>query len=67
MAFDQSKAFKKLEEIVEAKDTASFVFDFLLAFGSPKATITKLKNNYGSNSQLLDDAVSLKTNSISCR
>lgn len=60
MAFDQSRAFKKLEEIVEAKDTASFVFDFLLAFGSPKATITKLKNNYGSNSQLLDDAVSLK-------
>ena len=60
MAFDQSKAFKKLEEIVEAKDKASFVFDFLLAFGSPKATITKLKNNYGSNSQLLDDAISLK-------
>jgi type II restriction/modification system DNA methylase subunit YeeA len=60
MAFDQSKAFKKLEEIVEVKDKASFVFDFLLAFGSPKATITKLKNNYGSNSQLLDDAVSLK-------
>ena len=60
MAFDQSKAFKKLEEIVEAKNTTSFVFDFLLAFGSPKATITKLKNNYGSNSQLLDDAVSLK-------
>ena len=60
MAFDQSKAFKKLEDIVEAKEQASFVFDFLLAFGSPKATITKLKNNYGSNSQLLDDAVSLK-------
>lgn len=60
MAFDQSKAFKKLEEIVSAKDTTSFVYDFLLAFGSPKATITKLKNNYGSNSQLLDNAISLK-------
>ena len=60
MAFDQSKAFKKLEELVTAKDTISFVYDFLLAMGSPKATITKLKNNYGSNSQLLDNAISLK-------
>lgn len=60
MAFDQSKAFKKLEEIVVAKDQSSFIFDFLLAFGSPKATITKLKNNFGSSSTLIDDAISLK-------
>lgn len=60
MAFDQSKAFKKLEDIVLKKEHSTFIYDFLLSFGSPKATITKLKNNYGSNSQLLDNAISLK-------
>ncbi|WP_350644653.1 DNA methyltransferase [Pseudoalteromonas sp. G24-MNA-CIBAN-0072] len=60
MAFDQSKLFKKLENIVSGLNKEEFVYDFLLAFGSPKATITKLKNSYGSAGSLLDESVVLK-------
>lgn len=60
MAFDQSKLFKKLENIVSGLNKDEFVYDFLLAFGSPKATITKLKNSYGSAGSLLDESVVLK-------
>ena len=60
MAFDQSKLFKKLESIVSGLNKEEFIYDFLLAFGSPKATITKLKNSYGSAGSLLDESVVLK-------
>jgi len=60
MAFDQTKAFTKLESIVEQNNPAEFIFDFLLAFGSPKATITKLKNNLGSSGSVTDNQVMLK-------
>lgn len=45
MTFDQSKAFSKLEQIVKDKDDKNFFFDFLLAFKTPKSTITNLKKN----------------------
>lgn len=60
MALDQSKLFKKLENIVGDLNKEEFVYEFLLAFGSPKATITKLKNSYGSAGSLLDENVILK-------
>lgn len=60
VAFDQSKLFKKLENIVGNLKKEEFVYEFLLAFGSPKATITKLKNSYGSAGSLLDESVILK-------
>lgn len=60
MAFDQTKAFTKLETIVDQNSTDEFIFDFLLAFGSPKATITKLKNNLGSAGSVSDNQVMLK-------
>jgi type I restriction-modification system DNA methylase subunit len=60
MAFDQSKLFKKLEGLVSHLSKNEFIYDFLLAFGSPKATITKLKNSYGSAGVLLDESVILK-------
>lgn len=60
MALDQSKLFKKLENIVGDLNKEEFVYEFLLAFGSPKATITKLKNSYGSAGSLLDESVILK-------
>ena len=60
MAFDQTKAFTKLESIVEQNNPEEFIFDFLLAFGSPKATITKLKNNLGSSGSVTDNQVMLK-------
>lgn len=49
MAFDQSKAFTQLEDIVKEQDKENFFFDFMLAFKTPRATITKLKNNIGSD------------------
>ena len=49
MAFDQSKAFTQLENIVKEQDKENFFFDFMLAFKTPRATITKLKNNIGSD------------------
>lgn len=49
MTFDQSKAFTKLEEIIKEQDRENFFFDFMLAFKTPRATITKLKNNIGSD------------------
>jgi len=49
MAFDQSKAFTQLEKIVKERDKENFIFDFMLAFKTPRATITKLKNNFGSD------------------
>jgi hypothetical protein len=60
MAFDQSKAFTKLETIINERNTKEFIYDFLLAFGSPKATITKLKNNLGSSGSVLDNELILK-------
>lgn len=49
MAFDQSKAFTQLENIIKEQDKENFFFDFMLAFKTPRATITKLKNNIGSD------------------
>lgn len=49
MAFDQSKAFTQLENIVKEQDKENFFFEFMLAFKTPRATITKLKNNIGSD------------------
>jgi len=60
VAFDQSKLFKKLEDIVSNLNKDEFIYNFLLAFGSPKATITKLKNSYGSAGLLIDGSVILK-------
>jgi hypothetical protein len=60
MAFDQSKAFTKLEAIIKERNTKEFIYNFLLAFGSPKATITKLKNNLGSSGSVLDNELILK-------
>lgn len=60
MAFDQSKAFTKLEQLVEQKDENEFIYDFLVAFGSPKATITKLKKNLGTSGTVLNNELILK-------
>lgn len=49
MAFDQSKAFSQLEDIVKEQDKENFFFDLMLAFKIPRATISKLKNNIGSD------------------
>ncbi len=49
MAFDQTKAFTQLEFLVKEKNKDSFFFDFMLAFKTPRATITKLKKNIGSD------------------
>ena len=49
MAFDQTKAFTQLEVLVKEKNKDTFFFDFMLAFKTPRATITKLKNNIGSD------------------
>lgn len=49
MAFDQTKAFNQLDNIVNGQDRKNFFFDFMLAFNTPRATITKLKNNIGSD------------------
>lgn len=43
MAFDQSKAFIQLEKLVKENDKENFFFDFMLAFNTPRATVTKLK------------------------
>ena len=48
MAFDQTKAFTQLEVLVKEKNKDTFFFDFMLAFKTPRATITKLKKNIGS-------------------
>lgn len=49
MAFDQTKAFTQLEVLVKEKNKDTFFFDFMLAFKTPRATITKLKKNIGSD------------------
>lgn len=60
MAFDQSKAFSQLEEIVQRDEHENFFFDFMLAFKTPRATITKLKNNIGSDVSSTDSEFRLK-------
>ena len=60
MAFDQSKAFTQLEDIVKEQDKENFFFDFMLAFKTPRATITKLKNNIGSDVSSFDGEYRLK-------
>ncbi|MZI94749.1 class I SAM-dependent DNA methyltransferase [Vibrio sp. CAIM 722] len=49
MAFDQSKAFIQLEKLVKDNDKENFFFDFMLAFNTPRSTVTKLKKNIGSD------------------
>ena len=60
MAFDQSKAFTQLEKIIKEQDKENFFFDFMLAFNTPRATITKLKNNIGSDVSSSDGEYRLK-------
>lgn len=60
MAFDQSKAFTQLEKIIKEQDKENFFFDFMLAFNTPRATITKLKNNIGSDVSSSDGDYRLK-------
>ena len=60
MAFDQSKAFTQLEKIIKEQDKENFFFDFMLAFNTPRATITKLKNNIGSDVSSSDGEHRLK-------
>lgn len=60
MAFDQSKLFTNLEGLIDNLNRDEFIYDFLLAFGSPKATITKLKKSFGSAGTVLDSGVILK-------
>lgn len=60
MAFDQSKAFTQLEKIINEQDNENFFFDFMLAFKTPRATITKLKNNIGSDVSSSDGEYRLK-------
>ena len=64
MAFDQSKAFTQLENIVKEQDKENFFFDFMLAFKTPRATITKLKNNIGSDVSSSGGEYRLKNNFI---
>lgn len=44
MAFDQSKAFTQLEDIVKEQDKENLFFDFMLAFKTPPSTTTKLND-----------------------
>ena len=60
MAFDQTKAFSQLELIVKEHNKDSFFFEFMLAFKTPRATITKLKKNIGSDVSSHDGEFRLK-------
>lgn len=60
MAFDQSKAFIQLEKLVKENDKENFFFDFMLAFNTPRATVTKLKKNIGSDVSSSDGEYRIK-------
>ncbi len=42
---NHAKVIIALEALVKSKDTAEFIYNFLLAYGAPKATITRLRSN----------------------
>lgn len=60
MAFDQSNAFIQLEKLIKEQDEENFFFDFMLAFNTPRATVTKLKKNIGSDVSSTDGEYRLK-------
>ncbi len=47
-----------LEKLIEEFNKERFIFDLLLAYGTPKATISRLQQ--GDKSQFLDDTVAIK-------
>lgn len=60
MAFDQSNAFIQLEKLINEQDQENFFFDFMLAFNTPRATVTKFKKNIGSDVSSTDGEYRLK-------
>lgn len=61
MAVSQGRVLESLEKIVKSINPETFVYDFLEAYGFPKATVTKLRNGDKTrNVATVDGDVALK-------